>query len=170
VPGRHLQRSVAHEIANLPSFRRYGEWNSAYDDGWALYAVSLGSRLGVLTEPSSQFGALALEMKHAASLVVDTGVHAKGWSRQRAIEYLRANSTLGNAEIEAEVDRTIARPAEALAYKVGQLKLYELRRQAERQLGSGFDPREFHDQVLGSGSLPLEMLESKLRRWTAKRR
>ncbi|HXW09281.1 MAG TPA: DUF885 domain-containing protein, partial [Steroidobacteraceae bacterium] len=170
VPGRHLQRSVAHEIPNLPSFRRYGEWNAAYDDGWALYAVSLGSRLGVLTEPSSQLGALAVEMRHAANLVIDSGIHAKGWSRQRAVEYLRANSALGTAEIEAEVDRTIARPAEALAYKVGQLKLFELRREAERQLGPGFDPREFHDQVLGSGSLPLDVLEWKLRRWTAKRR
>ena len=171
VPGRHLQRSIANDTANLPSFRRYGEWNTAYDDGWALYAASLGSRLGVYADPVSQFGALANELRRAAMLVVDTGIHAKGWGRQRAVEYLRANSALGVAEIEAEVDRTIARPAEGLAYKVGELQLLHLRGEAERRLGSAFDLREFHEQVLGSGSLPWDVLESKLRRWmTAKRR
>jgi uncharacterized protein (DUF885 family) len=170
VPGRHLQHSIARETRNLPSFRRYGEWNTAYDDGWALYAASLGARLSAYADPKSQFGALAAEMRYAANLVIDTGIHAKGWSRERAIEYLRANSALGIAEIEAEVDRTIARPAEALAYKVGQLKLLELRGEAQRRLGSSFDLREFHEQVLGGGSLPLDVLEPKLRRWTAKRR
>jgi uncharacterized protein (DUF885 family) len=168
LPGRHLQRSVARERPNLPGFRRYDAWNSGYADGWALYASLLGSQVGLYAEPKMQLGALTSELKRAAALVVDTGIHAKGWSRPRAIEYLRANSTLDTAEIEAEVDRYIARPGEALAYKVGQIKLLELRRQAERRLGPAFDLREFHDQVLGSGALPFRVLEGKLRRWTAR--
>ena len=170
VPGRHLQRAIARDRPNLPSFRRYDDWNTGYEDGWALYATLFGSQFGLYAEPLTQAGALTSELRHAAALVADTGIHAKGWSRSRAIEYLRANSALGAAEIEAEVDRYIARPGEALAYKVGQVKLLELRRQAERRLGPGFDLREFHAQLLGSGALPLDVLETKLRRWMVTRR
>ncbi|HET7204722.1 MAG TPA: DUF885 domain-containing protein [Steroidobacteraceae bacterium] len=164
VPGHHYQVAIAQETPNLPSFRRFGS-NTAYDEGWALYAESLGPQLGLYADPYAQFGALTMELWRAARLVVDTGIHAKGWSRQRAVDYLRANTALGDADVQAEVDRYIAWPGQALAYKVGQLKILELRREAERRLGARFDVREFHEQVVGSGSLPLTVLESKIDHW-----
>jgi uncharacterized protein (DUF885 family) len=169
VPGHHYQVVLAQRAPELPRFRRFGS-DPAFRDGWALYAVSLGPRLGLLAEPYSQFGALDLELLQAARLVVDTGLHAMGWTRQRAIEYLRANTAASEADIAAEVDRCIALPAQGLAGKVGQLKILELRRRAEAQLGDRFDVRAFHDVIVGSGSLPLPVLEAKLTRWTAARR
>jgi uncharacterized protein (DUF885 family) len=164
VPGHHYQTALAQEAPGLPSFRRFGS-NTAYDEGWALYAESLGSQLGLYADPYAQFGALTMELWRAARLVVDTGIHAKGWSRQRAVEYLRANTALGEADVQAEVDRYIAWPGQALAYKVGQLQILALRREAERRLGSRFEIREFHDQLVGSGSLPLDVLQKKIERW-----
>jgi len=164
VPGHLYQATIAQETPNLPRFRRFGD-DAAFVAGWALYAESLGSELGLYADPYSEFGALAAELARAASLVVDTGIHAKGWSRQRASEYLRANTALGETDIAAEVDRYSACPGQALAGKVGQLKILELRRSAEQRLGARFDLREFHEQVTGSGSLPLSVLEARINRW-----
>jgi uncharacterized protein (DUF885 family) len=167
IPGHHFQVAIAQETPNLPSFRRFGS-DTAYGEGWALYAESLGSQLGLLADPYAQFGALSLELWRAVRLVVDTGLHAKGWSRDRAVDYMRENTALGEADIAAEVDRYIAWPGQALAYKIGQLKILELRRRAEQKLGPRFDQREFHEQVVGSGSLPLPVLEAKIDRWIAR--
>ncbi len=164
VPGRHLQAALAQETPNLPRFRRFGD-DAAFVAGWALYAESLGSELGLYADAHSQFGALDSELRRAAAMVVDTGLHAKGWSRQRAIEYLRANTGSGEADVAAEVDRYIACPGEAVADKVGQLKIQELRRRAEQRLGERFDARQFHAQVIGGGALPLSVLERRLDRW-----
>ncbi len=169
VPGRHFQAALAQESPHLPRFRRFGD-DAAFVAGWALYAESLGSELGLYADPYSQFGALDSELRRAAALVVDTGLHAKGWSRQRAIEYLRANTASGEAEIVAEVDRYIACPGAALADKVGQLKILELRRRAEQRLGERFDARQFHAQVIGGGALPLSVLEARVNRWIEGRR
>jgi uncharacterized protein (DUF885 family) len=167
VPGHHYQSALAQEATGLPRFRRFG-WDTAYGEGWALYAESLGPQLGLYEEPASRFGALTLELWRAARLVVDTGLHARGWPRERAVEYLRANTALGEADIAAEVDRYIAWPAQALAYKVGQLEIARLRRHAEQVLGPRFDIRQFHEQVVGGGSLPLPVLEAKVERWVAR--
>jgi uncharacterized protein (DUF885 family) len=163
-PGHHLQVAVAQEQTGLPRFRRF-DWDTAYGEGWGLYAESLGHDLGLYTDPYSAFGALSNEMWRAVRLVVDTGIHSKGWSREKAIEYFRANTALGQADIEAEVDRYIAWPGQALAYKVGQLEILRLRRLAQQKLGVRFDIRAFHSQVLESGSLPLPVLEAKIKRW-----
>ena len=169
LPGHHYQTAIAQEKPGLPSFRRFGT-STAYDEGWALYAESLGPSLGLYADPAARFGALTTELWRAARLVVDTGIHAKGWSRQRAVDYMRANTALGEADIQAEVDRYIAWPGQALAYKVGQLKILALRRKAERALGPRFDVREFHEQIVGSGPLPLTVLETKIQRWLSTRR
>jgi uncharacterized protein (DUF885 family) len=166
VPGHHLQIAVAQEATNLPRFRRFA-WDTAYGEGWALYAESLGHDLGLYTDAYSAFGALSTEMWRAVRLVVDTGIHAKGWTRDQAIDYFRANTALGEADIAAEVDRYIAWPGQALACKVGQLEILKLRQRAQRRLGPRFDIREFHSQILTSGSLPLPVLEAKIERWIA---
>ena len=165
-PGHHLQVAIAQEATGLPRFRRFA-WETAYGEGWALYAESLGHDLGLYTDPYSAFGALSAEMWRAVRLVVDTGIHAKGWTREQALDYFRANTALGEADIEAEVDRYIAWPGQALAYKVGQLEIMRLRRRAQEKLGPRFDIRAFHSQVLESGPLPLAVLESKIDRWIA---
>ena len=164
VPGHLYQAALAQETPGLPRFRRFGD-DAAFVAGWALYAESLGAELGLYADPYSRFGALNMELWRAAALVVDTGLHAKGWSRQRASEYLRANTALGEADIAAEVDRYIACPGQALADKLGQLKILELRRRAEQRLGERFDLRKFHEQVIGSGALPLSVLETRINRW-----
>jgi uncharacterized protein (DUF885 family) len=164
IPGHHYQGSIAQEATDMPRYRRFA-YDTAYGEGWALYAESLGHDLGLYTDPYAQFGALSAEMWRAVRLVVDTGMHAKGWTREQAIDYFRANTALGNADIKAEVERYIAWPGQALAYKVGQLKILELRRRAQAKLGPRFDIRAFHAQVVDSGSLPLAVLEKKVDRW-----
>jgi len=164
IPGHHYQGSIAQEATGMPRYRRFA-YDTAYGEGWALYAESLGRDLGLYTDPYSQFGALSAEMWRAVRLVVDTGMHARGWTREQAIDYFRANTALGDADIKAEVERYIAWPGQALAYKVGQLQILELRRRAQAKLGPRFDIRAFHAQVVDSGSLPLAVLERKVDRW-----
>jgi uncharacterized protein (DUF885 family) len=164
IPGHHYQGSIAQEATDMPRYRRFA-YDTAYGEGWALYAESLGRDLGLYTDAYSEFGALSAEMWRAVRLVVDTGMHAKGWTRDQAIDYFRANTALGDADIRAEVERYIAWPGQALAYKVGQLKILELRRRAQAKLGPRFDIRAFHAQVVDSGSLPLAVLEKKIDRW-----
>jgi uncharacterized protein (DUF885 family) len=168
LPGHHLQISIAEEARHLPRFQRFG-WNTAYGDGWAMYAQSLGRDLGLYTDSYSALGALSNEMRNAAGLVVDTGIHSRGWSRDRAVEYLRANTALGESEITADVDRCIAEPGSALGYKLGQLEILGLRQRAQQALGPRFDVRAFHTQLLESGSLPLPVLGAKIDRWLAKK-
>ena len=165
-PGHHFQISLARENAALPAFMRFGG-NTAYVEGWALYAETLGYPMGLFKDPYQRQGTLDDEMLRAMRLVVDTGIHAKGWSREQAIDYMLANSAMGRTDATAEVERYIAIPSQALAYKVGALKIQELRKRAEAALESNFDIRKFHEQVLGAGSLPLPVLEAKIDRWIA---
>ena len=167
VPGHHFQVSLAQEMDELPRFRRHAEF-TAYDEGWGLYAESLGRELGLYDDPYSELGALMMEVWRAVRLVVDTGLHSQGWTREQAIDYMRANTSIGRADIVAEVERYIARPGQALAYKVGEIRIRALRRESERTLGARFDVREFHTQVLAGGSLPLSVLEEQIRRWLAR--
>lgn len=165
-PGHHFQISLAQENTALPDFQRFGG-NTAYLEGWALYAETLGYEMGLYNDPWQHWGTLDDEMLRAMRLVVDTGIHTRGWSREQAIDYMLANSGMGRSDATAEVERYIANPAQALAYKIGALTIQRLRKEAETRLGSRFDIREFHDQVLGSGAIPLPVLEAKIGRWIA---
>lgn len=169
VPGHHLQVARARALADLPAFRRYA-WYGAYGEGWALYAEGLGPELGLMRDPFSEFGRLADALLRAARLVVDTGIHARGWSRQQALDYLNANTANPAADNEAEVERAIAQPGQVLAYTVGQLRILALRQKAQAALGERFDVRAFHDAVLGQGALPLDLLDQQLERWIAARK
>jgi uncharacterized protein (DUF885 family) len=164
VPGHHFQISLAQENTSLPDFQRFGG-NTAYVEGWALYAETLGYEMGLYRDPLQHWGTLDDEMLRAMRLVVDTGLHAKGWSREQAIDYMLANSGMGRTDATAEVERYIANPAQALAYKIGALTIQRLRRKAEAALGPRFDIRAFHEQVLASGALPLPVLEAKIDGW-----
>ena len=158
MPGHHLQIALQQEIEGLPPFRRFAGFD-AFVEGWALYAERLGKEVGFYTDPYSEFGRLSYEMWRACRLVVDPGIHYLGWTRQQAIDFMAENSALSLHNIEAEVDRYIAWPGQAVAYKMGELKIRDLRRRAQSELGGDFDLREFHDVVLMRGSVPLDMLE-----------
>jgi uncharacterized protein (DUF885 family) len=166
VPGHHLQIAIQEELERIPEFRRYGGY-TAYVEGWALYSESLGSELGLYKDPYSKFGQLTYEVWRAIRLVIDTGIHSFGWSRQQAIDYFRANSAKTDQDITQEVDRYIVMPAQALAYKSGELEIKALRKYAEQELGPKFDIRAFHDQVLSQGALPLDILDTRIRAWVA---
>ena len=163
-PGHHFQISLAQENASLPDFQRFGG-NTAYVEGWGLYSETLGRELGVYTDPYQFFGYLDSQLFRAIRLVVDTGIHSKGWTREKTIQYILDNSSRGLSNATAETERYIANPGQALAYKIGQLKISELRTRAEKALGPKFDIREFHTQVLMSGALPLSVLERKIDDW-----
>jgi uncharacterized protein (DUF885 family) len=165
-PGHHFQIALAFENDKLPSFQRFGG-NNAFVEGWGLYSESLGKELGMFTDPYQYYGRLDDEMLRAMRLVVDTGLHAKGWSRQQAIDYMLANSSQGRTDVVNEVDRYVAMPGQALGYKVGDLRLQQARKRAEKALGPNFDIRSFHEQVLMTGALPLEVLDAKIDRWVA---
>ncbi|MFM5924201.1 MAG: DUF885 domain-containing protein [Novosphingobium sp.] len=165
-PGHHFQISLAQEDASLPDFQRYGG-NNAYVEGWALYAETLGYDMGFYKDPMQHWGTLDDEMLRAMRLVVDTGLHAKGWTREQAIDFMLANSGMGKSDATAEVERYIVWPGQALGYKIGALTIQRLRAKATDALGAKFDIRAFHDQVLGSGALPLPILEAKIDRWIA---
>jgi uncharacterized protein (DUF885 family) len=165
-PGHHFQISIAQENEKLPAFMRFGG-NTAYVEGWALYAETLGYDMGLYKDPYQRFGTLSDEMLRAMRLVVDTGLHSKGWTRQQAIDYMLANSDMGKTDATAEVERYIAIPTQALAYKIGSLTIMRLKEKARTQLGKKFDVREFHNQVLNTGALPLTVLEKKIDDWIA---
>lgn len=163
-PGHHFQGAIQQELTNLPRFRRFFGI-VAYDEGWALYSESLGRELGFFTDPMQWYGRLSDEMLRAMRLVVDTGLHAQGWSREQAIRYMRDNSSMAASDIEAEVERYIVYPGQALGYKIGDLRIQSLRHRAEAALGPRFDLRAFHSRVLEDGALPMDVLEAKLDRW-----
>lgn len=166
MPGHHLQIALQMELPDMPEFRRYSGF-TAFVEGWGLYSESLGYDLGLYKDPYSRFGALTYDMWRAVRLVVDTGMHYKGWTRQQAIDFFKDNAAKTEADIINEIDRYIAWPGQALAYKVGQLKILQLRSKAEQTLGDDFDVRAFHDELLGGGALPLEILEIRMNRWLA---
>ncbi|WP_047419787.1 DUF885 family protein [Cellulophaga sp. Hel_I_12] len=164
IPGHHFQISLTQENEDLPKFRKT-LWYSAYGEGWALYTESLGKELGLYDDPYQYFGMLSAEMHRAIRLVVDTGLHSKGWSREKAIQYSLANEAESEAGIISEIERYMAMPGQALSYKIGQLKIKDLRAKAEKELGDKFDIKEFHNQVLETGCVPLALLENKIDAW-----
>jgi uncharacterized protein (DUF885 family) len=169
VPGHHLQVTIAQELPELPMFRRTGGY-TAYVEGWALYSERLGKEVGFYQDPYSNYGRLQDEMLRAIRLVVDTGLHYKKWSREDVVKFFHDHSAIDEPEVQSETDRYIVWPGQALAYKIGQLKIIELRERSKRELGERFDIREFHDQVLGAGALPLDVLEARIVSWIAARK
>ena len=166
IPGHHFQLALQQELTGVPAFRRFGG-NTAYIEGWGLYAESLGKDLGVYETPYDYFGYLQNELWRAIRLVTDTGLHSKGWTREQVIKYMLDNSAASETDATAEAERYIAWPSQATAYKIGELKIQELKKKAQAQLGDKFDPREFHAEILKDGALPLSVLEDKVDRWLA---
>jgi uncharacterized protein (DUF885 family) len=165
IPGHHMQRSVQQQLKGLPKFRLYGGGFTAYTEGWALYAEELGKDVGFYQDPVSDYGRLSSEIFRAVRLVVDTGIHSKGWTRDQVVEFFRKYSNEPEPEIQSETDRYIAWPGQALAYKIGQLKFRQLRDRSKKELGAKFDIRTFHDEMLSGGVLPLDLLDSRTNAW-----
>jgi len=170
VPGHHMQVSVAQQLTGLPKFRLRGFGFGAYTEGWGLYAEELGKEVGFYQDPVSDYGRLSSELFRAVRLVVDTGIHSKGWTRDQVVEFMRKSGAVDEPTIQSETDRYIAVPAQALSYKVGQLKFIELRERARKELGPKFDIRTFHDEMLDGGSLPLDLLEARSNKWIAEQK
>ncbi|MBV8518352.1 MAG: DUF885 domain-containing protein [Acidobacteria bacterium] len=166
IPGHHMQLSVQQTLKDLPEFRKHGG-NSAYTEGWALYSEQLGKEVGFYQDPGSDYGRLRSELFRAVRLVVDTGIHDMGWSRDQVVDFMRKSHAVDEPTIQSETDRYISWPAQACSYKLGQLKIRELRNRATQELGAGFDVRKFHDAVLAGGSLPLDLLDGRITRWIA---
>jgi len=170
VPGHHMQLSVQQQLTGLPKFRLHGLGFNAYTEGWALYAEELGKEVGFYQDPVSDYGRLSSELFRAVRLVVDTGIHAKGWTRDQVVEFMRKSGAVDEPTIQSETDRYIAWPAQALSYKLGQLKIRELRERARKELGPKFDIRRFHDEMLDGGTLPLDLLEARTNKWIAEQK
>jgi len=170
IPGHHMQLSVQQQLTGLPKFRLHSLGFNAYIEGWALYAEQLGKEVGFYQDPVSDYGRLSSELFRAVRLVVDTGIHAKGWSREQVVEFMRKSGAVDEPTIQSETDRYIAWPAQALSYKLGQLKFRELRERARKGLGPQFDLRKFHDEMLDGGTLPLDLLEARTDRWIAQQK
>jgi uncharacterized protein (DUF885 family) len=170
VPGHHMQLSIQQQLTGLPKFRLHGFGFNAYIEGWALYAEQLGKEVGFYQDPVSDYGRLSSELFRAVRLVVDTGIHAKGWTRDQVVEFMRKSGAVDEPTIQSETDRYISWPAQALSYKLGQLKFRELRDRAQKELGPKFDIRSFHDEMLNGGTLPLDMLEERTNKWIAEQK
>jgi uncharacterized protein (DUF885 family) len=170
VPGHHMQLSVQQQLTGLPKFRLHGLGFNAYIEGWALYAEQLGKEVGFYQDPVSDYGRLSSELFRAVRLVVDTGIHSKGWTREQVVEFFRKSGAVDEPTIQSETDRYIAWPAQALSYKLGQLKFRELRERAKKELGPQFDIRTFHDEMLNGGTLPLDLLEARTDKWIAQQK
>lgn len=170
VPGHHMQLSVQQQLTGLPKFRLHGLGFNAYIEGWALYAEQLGKEVGFYQDPVSDYGRLSSELFRAVRLVVDTGIHAKGWSRDQVVEFFRKSGAVDEPTIQSETDRYIAWPAQALSYKLGQLKFRELRARAQKELGAKFDIKSFHDEMLNGGTLPLDLLDTRTNQWIAEQK
>jgi uncharacterized protein (DUF885 family) len=166
IPGHHMQVSIQQRLTGLPEFRLH-VFNNAYAEGWAVYAEALGKEIGFFQDPASDYGRLSLELMRAVRLVVDTGIHSEGWTREQAVAYFRESGAADEPTIQAEIDRYIAWPAQGLSYKIGQLKILDLRGRAKQRLGPHFDIKAFHDEILSGGSLPLDMLEGRVNSWIA---
>jgi len=170
IPGHHMQLSVQQQLTGLPKFRLHGLGFNAYTEGWALYAEQLGKEVGFYQDPVSDYGRLSSELFRAVRLVVDTGIHSKGWTREQVVDFFRKSGAVDEPTIQSETDRYIAWPAQALSYKLGQLKIRELRERARKELGAKFDIRSFHDEMLDGGTLPLDLLEARTDKWIAQQK
>ena len=170
IPGHHMQLSVQQQLTGLPKFRLHGLGFNAYIEGWALYAEELGKEVGFYKDPVSDYGRLSSELFRAVRLVVDTGIHSKGWTRDQVVDFMRKSGAVDEPTIQSETDRYIAWPAQALSYKLGQLKIRELRERARKELGANFDIRTFHDEILDGGTLPLDLLEARTDKWMAQQK
>jgi uncharacterized protein (DUF885 family) len=169
IPGHHMQLSVAHQLTGLPQFRKHS-FNSGYIEGWALYAEQLGKQIGFYQDPVSDYGRLSSELFRAVRLVVDTGIHDQGWTRDQVVDFFRKSGAVDEPTLQSETDRYISWPGQALSYKLGQLKFHALRERAKTELGPKFDIRTFHDEMLNGGVLPLDLLDARTNAWIAEQK